>query len=86
MLCTTVIFGREDYSLARFLNELIYCPRQDCRFEYIDVRLVFVERVYHDFNFTILGGERNACKEVIQVLQGIYDARHTFHITNAKNL
>lgn len=37
-----------------------------------------------DFNFTILGGDRESCKEVIQVLQGIYDARHTFHITDAK--
>lgn len=37
-----------------------------------------------NFDFTILGGERKACKEVIQVLQGIYDGRHTFHITNAK--
>ena len=37
-----------------------------------------------NFNFTILGGERKACKEVIQVLQGIYDGRHIFHITDAK--
>lgn len=36
------------------------------------------------FNFTILGGERKACKEVIQVLQGIYDGRHIFHITDAR--
>ena len=36
-----------------------------------------------DFNFTILGGDRTSCKKVIQLLQGIYDARHTFHITDS---
>ena len=31
-----------------------------------------------DFDFTILGGERNACLKVIQILQEVFDARHTF--------
>lgn len=36
-----------------------------------------------DFNFTILGGDRQHCKKVIQVLQNIYDARHRFIMTDS---
>ena len=36
------------------------------------------------FDFTILGGERKACIEVIQVLQHVYDARHQFRITDSR--
>lgn len=37
-----------------------------------------------DFNFTILGGNRDACIAVQQVLQNCYDARHSFRITDSK--
>lgn len=37
-----------------------------------------------EFNFTILGGDRENCLYVQQVLQEVYDARHTFRITDAK--
>lgn len=37
-----------------------------------------------DFNFTILGGEKEDCRKVIQLLQNVYDARHTFRITDSK--
>ena len=37
-----------------------------------------------EFDFTILGGERGACRKVQQILQHVYDARHTFRITQAK--
>lgn len=37
-----------------------------------------------DFAFTILGGERRCCLKVQQLLQNVYDARHTFRITDAK--
>lgn len=37
-----------------------------------------------DFNFTILGGERITCLKVAQLLQNVYDARHTFRFTDAK--
>lgn len=37
-----------------------------------------------EFAFTILGGERAACLKVQQVLQNVYDGRHTFRITDAK--
>ena len=36
-----------------------------------------------DFNFTILGGEKEDCIYVQQILQRCYDARHTFHITDS---
>ena len=36
------------------------------------------------FNFTILGGEKEDCLKVVQMLQRVYDARHTFHIVDAK--
>lgn len=37
-----------------------------------------------DFDFTILGGAKEDCSEVVQVLQDVYDARHTFRIVDPK--
>jgi len=37
-----------------------------------------------DFNFTILGGEKEICRLVIQMLQKIYDGRHKFVITDSR--
>lgn len=37
-----------------------------------------------DFNFTILGGDKKDCLEVQQLLQNVYDARHTFRIVDSK--
>lgn len=34
-----------------------------------------------DFPFTILGGQKQDCIAVQQILQEVYDARHKFHIT-----
>lgn len=36
-----------------------------------------------EFNFTILGGEKEDCIAVQQLLQKVYDARHTFRITDS---
>lgn len=36
------------------------------------------------FDYTILGGDKAACRKVQQTLQKVYDGRHTFHITDAK--
>lgn len=36
-----------------------------------------------DFNFTILGGEKSACQKVVQVLQRVYDGRHTFRMVDS---
>ena len=37
-----------------------------------------------EFNFTILGGEKEDCLKVQQLLQNVYDARHTFRIVDSK--
>ena len=37
-----------------------------------------------DFDFTIVGGDKADCIEVVQLLQDVYDARHTFRIVDAK--
>lgn len=37
-----------------------------------------------NFDFTILGGDKKDCKEVIQALQHCYDGRHTFRIIDSK--
>ena len=37
-----------------------------------------------EFNFTILGGQKDDCLKVQQTLQNVYDARHTFHIVDSK--
>ena len=37
-----------------------------------------------EFNFTILGGDKKDCLAVQQLLQHVYDARHTFRIVDSK--
>ena len=37
-----------------------------------------------EFDFTILGGDKQDCIEVIQALQYCYDGRHQFRITDSK--
>ena len=36
-----------------------------------------------DFSFTILGGVKEDCNAVVQLLQDVYDARHRFRITDS---
>ena len=36
------------------------------------------------FPFTILGGEKDACVKVVQILQRVYDGTHQFRITDAR--
>ena len=36
-----------------------------------------------NFNFTILGGEKDVCCEVQQILQSVYDGTHTFRIVDS---
>lgn len=38
----------------------------------------------YNFDFTILGGEKEDCKKVVQLLQNVYDGRHTFRIVDAR--
>ena len=60
--------------------------------ELTNKRIVFSPEYYgttqhcnnYSFDFTILGGEKEDCIAVQQMMQQVYDARHTFHITNAR--
>ena len=36
-----------------------------------------------DFDFTIVGGDKVDCVEVVQLLQDVYDGRHTFRIVDS---
>lgn len=36
------------------------------------------------FDFTILGGNKDCCRKVVQALQKVYDGRHTFRITDSR--
>jgi UDPglucose 6-dehydrogenase len=57
-----------------------------------DKRILFSPEYYggtqhcnnYQFDFTILGGEREDCIDVIQALQRVYDGRHQFRITDSK--
>lgn len=37
----------------------------------------------YDFDFTILGGRKEACQKVVQALQRVFDGRHTFRIVDS---
>lgn len=37
-----------------------------------------------NFDFTILGGDKDDCRAVVQLFQKCYDARHTFRITDSR--
>lgn len=59
---------------------------------YPDKRFVYSPEYYGDtphcnnyeYNFTILGGNIDACKRVQQILQECYDASHVFRITDSR--
>ncbi len=37
----------------------------------------------YEFGFTILGGRKKDCAKVVQLLQSVYDGRHTFRIVDS---
>lgn len=55
-------------------------------------RIVFSPEYYgstphsknYDFDFTTLGGPREDCVPVVQLLQNVYDGRHRFEMTDAR--
>lgn len=57
--------------------------------QYSDKNIVFSPEYYgatqhcnnFDFNYTILGGAKEDCTKVIQLLQNVYDGTHQFRIT-----
>ena len=38
----------------------------------------------YEFDYTILGGDKKDCYEVVQLLQKVYDGRHQFRVTDSK--
>ena len=77
----------------------IYIIKSTCNLGTVDLlksetgkRIIFSPEYYggtqhcnnFNFDFTILGGEKKDCLEVVQLLQNVYDGRHTFRITDSK--
>lgn len=74
ILKSTVLPGTTDALREEFKRPIIFSPE-------------YYGNTQHnrnfDFNFTILGGEKYYCKKVQQLLQNVYDARHTFRIVSS---
>jgi nucleotide sugar dehydrogenase len=57
-----------------------------------DYKFVFSPEYYGDtihcnnynYDFTIIGGEKENCIKVQQIIQSCYDGRHTFHLTDSR--
>lgn len=80
-------------------NCKIFCIKSTCPVGTVDKltkatnkRIVFSPEYYgntphcnnYNFNFTILGGNKIDCNEIIQILMPCYDARHIFKIVEPK--
>ena len=77
VLRSTVPPGTTDDLIQRTGQKIVFSPEFYGTTQHCD------EKTF-DFNFTILGGNKQACDSVVQVLQEVYDARHRFSITDAK--
>lgn len=71
---STILPGTVDKLIKKFNKHIIFSPEyyggtQHCN--------------NFDFNFTILGGHTEDCIQVQQILQQVYDARHTFRIVDS---
>ena len=77
----------------------IYCIKSTCPVGTVDKliketnkRIVFSPEYYgntnhsknYTFDFTILGGNKKDCNDIIQILLPCYDGRHTFRIVEPK--
>ena len=72
---STVFVGFVDYLKRKTGKRIVFSPEyyggtQHCN--------------NFDFNFTILGGDKKDCLAVQQILQNVYDARHTFRIVDSR--
>lgn len=72
---STILPGTVDKLKEKYSKRIIFSPEyyggtQHCN--------------NYEFNFTILGGEKEDCIKVQQLLQEVYDARHTFRIVDSK--
>lgn len=77
VLRSTVPPGTTDALIQETQKEIVFCPEFYGVTQHSDAE-------QFDFNFTICGGRKDLCSQVIQLLQHIYDGRHRFCITEAK--
>ena len=77
----------------------IYCIKSTCPVGTVDIltkktnkKIVFSPEYYgntnhsrnYDFDFTILGGDKNDCNRIIQTILPCYDGRHHFTVVEPK--
>lgn len=72
---STVYVGFVDEAIAKTGKRIVFSPEyyggtQHCN--------------NFEFDFTIVGGEKQDAVKVVQLLQDVYDARHEFHIVPSK--
>lgn len=72
---STILPGTTDYIIEQTKKNVVFSPE-------------FYGGTQHcnnfDFGFTIIGGAKEDCIEVQQMLQNVFDARHKFRLTDAK--
>ena len=74
---STVPVGTTDALIKDTGKRIVFCPEFYGTTQHCDHHTF-------DFSFTILGGEKKDCNEVMQALQEVHDARHRFMITDTK--
>lgn len=72
---STIIPGTTEKFIKKYNKKIVFSPEyyggtQHCN--------------NFEFDFTILGGEKENCLKVQQLLQNVYDARHTFRIVDSR--
>lgn len=72
---STVPVGTTDEIRERTGKRVVFCPEYYGGTQHAN---------NFEFDFTILGGDKGDCIEVVQLLQGVYDGRHTFRMVDAK--
>ena len=72
---STVLPGTVDKLIYKYKKKIIFSPEYYGETQHCN---------NFEFNFTILGGAKETCIMVQQLLQSVYDARHTFHIVDTK--
>ena len=73
------------------IKSTVYVGATEELIEETGKRIVFSPEYYggtqhcnnFEFGFTILGGAKYNCRKVVQALQDVYDARHTFRIVDS---
>jgi len=77
VLRSTVIPGTTDGLINKTGKKIVFCPEFCGVTQHSDIS-------QFDFDFTILGGNKEWCNAVVQILQNVYDARHRFCLTDTK--